>query len=151
MPTEQKSVPLSKGYGLSIGIILLVVVALVSWFGYNSVRSQSLVDQTLREQFTWALVPAQPDPVTPGPRTSVNLTITDVTMPLGTYTGNCEIIDGKTQALLENELSGVVCRDSESGIEIGIFRENGQLILKKGTIGSGSVRGSNFEPIVKQS
>ena len=151
MPTEQTNVPLSKGYGLSIGIILLVVVALVSWFGYNSVRSQSLVDQTLREQFEWSLVPAQPDPTTPGPRTTVNLKITEVSMPLGTYAGSCEIIDGKSLALLENELSGIVCRSSESGVEIGIFRESGQLILKKGTIERGSTRGSSFEPIVKQS
>ncbi|TSC68426.1 MAG: hypothetical protein G01um101456_659 [Parcubacteria group bacterium Gr01-1014_56] len=142
---------MGKGHSFSIGIILLVVVALVSWFGYNSIRSQSLVDQTLREQFQWSLIPAQPDPVTPGPRTSVNLTITEVSMPLGTYAGSCEIIDGKTQALLEGEISGVVCRSSESGVEIGIFRENEQLILKKGIIESGSTRGSNFEPIVKQS
>ena len=151
MPEEQKNTSMGKGHSFSIGIILLVVVALVSWFGYNSIRSQSLVDQTLREQFQWSLIPAQPDPVTPGPRTSVNLTITEVSMPLGTYAGSCEIIDGKTQALLEGEISGVVCRSSESGVEIGIFRENEQLILKKGIIESGSTRGSNFEPIVKQS
>ncbi len=146
MPTEQK-----RGYGLWIGIILLIVVALIAWFGYSSIRSQSLVDQTLREQFTWSLVPAQPDPATPGPRTTINLRITDVSMPLGTYAGNCQIVDGKSQALLEGELSGVVCITGETGVEIGIFKENEQLVLKKGEIASGSTRGSNFTPIVKGS
>lgn len=139
-----------RSYILPLGVIVLIVVALVAWFGYNSVRSQSLVDQTLREQFVWSLVPAQPDPANPGPRTAINLQIADVHMPLGTYAGNCILIDGKTQAILSGELSGVVCRTSGSGVEIGIFKENDQLVLKKGEIASGSDRGSNFQPIVKE-
>ncbi len=146
MPTEQK-----RGYGLWIGVIALIVVALIAWFGYNSVRSQSLVDQTLREQFMWNLVPAQPDPAAPGPRTSINLTIAEVNMPLGTFPGDCKIVDGKSQALLEGELSGVVCMSGETGTEIGIFKENEQLVLKRGDIVTGSTRGSNFTPIVKES
>lgn len=145
MLTEQ-----NKGYGLSIGIVFIVVIALIAWFGYNSIRSQSLIDQTLREQFFWMLAPAQPDPISPGPRTNVSLKIAEVTMPLGAYAGNCEIVDGKSQALLEGELSGVVCRSTTSGVEIGIFRENEQLVLKRGDIMEGSTRGSNFVPLVKQ-
>lgn len=141
----------SRGYGLSMGIVLLIVVALVAWFGYNSVRSQSLVDQTLREQFKWTLVPAQPDATTPGPRTTINLQIAEVHMPLGTFPGNCEIVDGRSQALLQGELSGVVCKNGDAGVEIGIFKENEQLVLKRGEIASGSTRGSNFTPIVKES
>jgi len=137
---------------------MLVVVGLVAWFGYNSVRSQALVDQTLREQFQWTLVPALPDPVTPGPRTTINLTIAEVSMPLGTYAGACDIVDGKKESLLEGELSGVVCRynmaeapqaEDVVGVEVGIFRENDQLVLKKGSIMGGTKRGSNFTPIVK--
>ncbi|HYF13379.1 MAG TPA: hypothetical protein VD928_03730 [Candidatus Paceibacterota bacterium] len=149
--THAENYESKKGYsGVWIGIILLVVVGLVAWFGYNSVRSQSLVDQTLREQFTWSLVPALPDPAAPGPRTTVNLQIADVVMPLGTYPGNCEIIDGKNQALLSGELSAVVCRSGEAGVELGIFKENEQLVLKKGDIASGSTRGGNFVPIVRE-
>ncbi len=150
MPTE--NTPQQKrGYGLSMGIVLLIVVALIAWFGYNSVRSKALVDQTLREQFTWTLVPANPDPATPGPRTTINLQIADVHMPLGTFPGNCEIVDGKSQALLQGELSGAVCHNGDTGVEIGIFKENEQLVLKRGEIVSGSTRGSNFAPIVKES
>jgi hypothetical protein len=156
MPNEQtfdEPRPESRRtYGLWAGVVVLVVVALVSWFGYNSVRSQSLVDQTLREQFEWQFVPAEPDPVTPGPRTSVNIKIANVNMPLGTFAGSCSVVDGKNAALLTDELSGVVCKNSTVGVELGIFKEqNGQLTLKKGTIASGSDRGSNFTPIVKQS
>jgi hypothetical protein len=143
--------PRSRGYGLSLGIILLVVVGLIAWFGYNSIRSQSIVDETLREQFTWTLVPTQPDPANPGPRTMVNLKIADVNMPLGTFAGNCQIVDGKAQALLQGELSGVVCTTGTTGVEIGIFKENEQLVLKRGDIASGSTRGSDFTPIVKGS
>jgi hypothetical protein len=139
-----------KSYVIPLGVVILIVVALIAWFGYNSVRSQSLVDQTLREQFVWSLVPAQPDPQSPGPRTSINLQIADVHMPLGDYAGNCVIIDGKTQALLSGELSGVVCQSDADGVEIGIFKENEQLVLKKGAIAQGSDRGSDFEPIVKE-
>ncbi len=147
MPIEEPK----QRYGLWLGIIILIVVALVAWFGYNSVRSQSLVDETLREQFIWTLVPAQPDPATPGPRTTVSLQIADVSMPLGTYDGSCTVVDGKTQALLSGELSGVVCRADGAGIEIGVFKENGQLVLKKGTISSDDSRGMDFAPLVKQS
>jgi hypothetical protein len=147
MPTEQK-----RGYALSMGIVLLIVVALIAWFGYNSVRSQSLVDQTLREQFQWTLVPSSARPTKPWPsHQHVNLKIADVSMPLGIYAGDCVIVDGKNQALLEGELSGVVCHAGDAGTELGIFRENGQLVLKKGDIATGSTRGSNFVPIVKQS
>jgi hypothetical protein len=156
MPTDQNvSAPerpkQSRGYGLSMGIVLLVVVALIAWFGYNSVRSQSLVDQTLREQFAWTIVPAQPDPAAPGPRSTVNLQIAAVHMPLGTYPGSCEIVDGKSQALLQGELSGVVCMNGDTGTELGIFKDaDEQLVLKRGAIVQGSTRGSNFAPIVKE-
>jgi hypothetical protein len=142
----------SRGYGLSMGIVLLIVVALIAWFGYNSVRSQSLVDQQFREQFQWTIVPAQPDPASPGPRSTINLQIADVHMPLGTYPGNLSDCRWQMQALLQGELSGVVCMKGDTGVEIGIFKdEKDQLVLKKGDIVSGSTRGSNFAPIVKQS
>lgn len=162
MPDDSPVSPSEEGRrkntsGLWVGLILLVVVGLVSWFGYNSIRSQALVDQTLREQFTWHLVPALPDPANPGPRTTINLQIADVNMPLGTFAGDCVIVDGKDLALLSGELSGVVCRlpaqagVGETGIEIGIFKEGDELVLKKGDIGAGSERGSGFVPIVKES
>ena len=156
MPTDNQS-PQSvllerKGtYGLWLGVVVLIVVALVAWFGYNSVRSQALVDQTLREQFTWTLVPAQPDPKAPGPRTSVNLKIADVSLPLGTYPGDCAIVDGTSLVPLSGELTGVVCKKDTSGIEIGIFKENGNPVLKKGSLDPSSLRGINFAPIVKES
>jgi hypothetical protein len=50
MPTEQK-----RGYALSLGIVLLIVVALIAWFGYNSSSLAIIVDQQLREQFQWTL------------------------------------------------------------------------------------------------
>jgi hypothetical protein len=153
MPTENTTEAEAprRGYGLSLGIILLIVVALIAWFGYNSVRSQSLVDQTLREQFEWSIAPAQPDPANPGPRSTINLQIASVNMPLGTYAGDCAIIDGKSQALLTDELSAVICKQGTTGVELGIFKENGQLVLKKGDLDASSLRGTNFAPIVKQS
>src|SRR5260370_613260 len=124
MPPEEINGEGRRRYCLSIGIILLIVVALIAWFGYNSVCSQSIVDQQLREQFEWHIVPAQPDPGSPGPRNSVNLQIASVSMPLGTFSGDCSIIDGKSLALLTDELSAVVCKKGGSGVELGIFKEN---------------------------
>ena len=72
-------------------------------------------------------------------------------VPLGTFAGNCDIIDGTSQALLQDELSAVVCKQGTTGVEIGIFKDNGQLVLKKGLLDSSSQRGTNFVAIVKQS
>ena len=144
-PGEPKS-----GYGVSVIVALLIIIGLGGWFAYYVSNTQPLVDQTLRDQFIWHITPGQPLPDKIGPRTNVTLQIADATLPVGNYPGNCQLIDTKTTPLLTNELSGVICRSGDTGTEVGIFTQNGELILKQGTIAGATARGANFVPIVQQ-
>ncbi len=141
----------TKGYGLSVIVALLIIIGLGGWFAYYISNTQPLVDSTLREQFVWVLTPAAPLPAVPGPRITVSLKIADATLPVGTYTGSCEIIDGKKVEFITNELSGVVCRSGSSGTELGIFKDaTGALMIEQGAITNADGRGSNFTPVVQE-
>lgn len=139
----------SQVYRAPIIIALVVVVGLTGWLTYYISYSKPMVDQTLREQFVWQLVDAPPLPEM-ARRTTVTLAIAGTSLPAGTYPGICTVIDGVDTHYLSGELSGVVCRTSESGTEIGIFKEGEQLVLKRGAIVGAEGRGENFAPITKE-
>jgi len=149
MDTKNPGEPKS-GFGISVIVALLIIIGLGGWFAYYVSNTQPLVDDTLRDQFVWHITPGQPLPDKVGPRTNVTLQIATVTLPVGDYPGNCELIDTKTTPLLTDELSGVICRSGDTGTEIGIFTQNGELILKQGAIAGADARGANFEPIVQK-
>ncbi len=150
MDTQNSGEPKS-GYTVSVVVALLIIIGLGGWFAYYISHTQPLVDDTLRDQFIWHISPGQPLPDKIGPRTVVTLQIADATLPVGTYPGNCTTIDTKTTPLLTDELSGVICRASDNtGDEVGIFKQNGELILKHSTISGATARGNNFIPIVQQ-
>ena len=151
MPPDQSQTDPARGYRLSVFVALLIIIGLGGWFAYYISNTQPLVDSTLRDQFVWVLTPAQPLPSTPGPRVTVALKIADAVLPVGTYPGSCEIIDGSHWTLIDNELSGVICRYNNGGTEVGIFKDNtGALTIQQGTITSGVGRGTGFTPVVQQ-
>ncbi len=56
-----------SGYGVSVIVALLIIIGLGGWFAYYVSNTQPLVDDTLRDQFTWHIAPAQPLPDVKGP------------------------------------------------------------------------------------
>ena len=141
----------AKAYRLSVIVALLIIIGLGGWFAYYISNTQPLVDSTLRDQFVWVVTPAAPLNATSGPRITVALKIADATLPVGTYPGSCDVIDGTHFTLINNELSGVICRSGNGGTEIGIFKDSaGALTIQQGTITSGVGRGTNFTPVVQK-
>ncbi|HVU80030.1 MAG TPA: hypothetical protein VHD37_01565 [Candidatus Paceibacterota bacterium] len=147
MPPEQASQnSFSK---LPIIAAVAVVVLLAGWFMYYSFHTQPLVDQTLRGQFVWnvEVVPATAAEAT---TTVVVLRVAGVDLAAGSYKGDCDEINGKSEPLLQDELSGIICRSGDKGVEIGVFRDGENLVLKRGVITGAEGRGTDFTPITKK-
>lgn len=148
-PEKQKMLEQNTMYRYrnSLIVIAVLVVVMVAWFFFYTLRTQPLIDQALSEQFSWKLTEVSDDPTAPGPHTVVGLKIADVTVPVGTYAGTCD----DPTSLLAGELSSVLCEvEGGSGTEIGIFRENGDLVLKQAAIDPSTGRGKDFTPIVRK-
>ncbi len=139
----------NRGYKTLGLVVLLCIVGLMGWLAYYNLHTQPLVaEQALREQFIWRFEDAAPLPQM-ARRTTVTLTIAGVNLPAGTYEGICTLIDGEEKKFLPNELSGVLCRAGSSGTEIGIFRENESLVLKRATVVGADGRGTDFVVVTK--
>lgn len=76
------------------------------------------------------------------PRTRVTLLVSGEPYEIGTYNGTCsEVgatggIDGK--GLIEGEVAAAQCYFAGGGEEIGVFEENGKIVVKEGVIDEGS-------------
>ncbi len=86
------------------------------------------------------------------PQTSVSVSMNGKVFPAGMYEGSCSEIASTSWALLPGEKAGATCWFAGGGTELGVFDDNGILILKKGVLDEGSVdtaptRG-NFQPVV---
>lgn len=75
------------------------------------------------------------------PLTSVTLRANGVQRNIGTYEGTCFVIEGSAWQLLPGEKSGVICWWAGGGTEIGVFEENGKLVVKTGDVDEGTAEG----------
>lgn len=105
------------------------------------------------EQFTWSFQNVGTEEDTGAPMTAVTLRADGAPYSVGTYQGDCSVIEGTSWELQDNELSGVICWFAGGGTEIGVFREDGELVVKKGELDEGSaetpgVRG-NFQALIE--
>lgn len=93
------------------------------------------------------------DTVTGIPHTEVTLAINDKKYSAGTYEGNCTDIKNSSWQLVAGEEVGAICWWAGGGVELGVFEEAGQLVIKKGLLDEGGaetpgIRG-NFETLLK--
>lgn len=139
----------NKGYRTLGIVIFLCVVGLMGWLAYYNLHMRpATAENTLREQFVWRFADAPSLPQM-ARRTTVTLRIAGVDLPAGTYEGDCSLVDGQEYPFLPGELSGVVCQSGSAGTEIGIFRENDGLVLKRSPIAEADGRGTDFVPVTK--
>lgn len=134
--------------------LLILIAAVVLAGGVYTYRSyQEGQIQPVVEQFKWGFVDLGVNEEIHAPQTAVILTVAGVDVQLGTFTGNCFAIEGSSWELLPGELSGAICYWAGGGTEIGVFRENGQLVLKKGYVEEGGAEGGGgrggFVPLVR--
>lgn len=74
------------------------------------------------------------------PQTAVTLAVKGHSYGIGTYDGSCSPIS----SLLPGEISGTLCYFAGGGTELGIFSENGKVVLKKGTSDEGTEESGPF-------
>lgn len=101
--------------------------------------------------FSWSFKDAGTDEASGVPHTEVTLVMNGTEYPAGTYEGSCSEIAGASSSweLVAGEQTGVICWWAGGGTELGVFEENGRLVIKKGFLDEGGaetpgLRG-NFE------
>lgn len=103
--------------------------------------------------FTWTLEDKGEDPETLSPLTRVTLSVGGTVHDVGTYAGSCSEIEESAWELLPGERSGVICWWAGGGQEIGVFEEEGKLVVKVGVLEEGTAETSgtrgNFETLLE--
>ena len=114
-------------------IAVLLVLALGAWALAKHLGSTK-VDPVVVEQLQWTITDKTEAMGTTTSQNEVELVVAGVAVPIGTYAGSCNLIDGDIAKLLPGEVSGVICTKSGDGQEIGVFSEGGKLVLKQGVV-----------------
>jgi hypothetical protein len=137
MPPQDQGQNVARNrYTWPVIIVVLVLLGVGVWFIYHRPPAQNDVG-VLANEFAWTLTPATS---AQGTTTAIQLRIAGVDVPVRSMPGTCVEVSETNWELLQDELSGVVCRDtSGNGAEIGIFQSGTQLVLKQGTV-TGSTR-----------
>ncbi len=71
------------------------------------------------------------------PLTNVSLSLNGKESSVGAYEGSCAEIGVPEWPLLEGEKAGLACWFETAGTEIGVFEEQGHLVLKKAPLSVG--------------
>lgn len=112
-------------------IIFGVLLALGAGFYFLVLRKPARTTPTSESpkptQISWQFEDMGQDPRTEHQLTKVKMGIEDKTYDLGIYEGKCSVMPVYT--LVKDEISGVVCWLA-GGDEIGVFKENGKLVVK---------------------
>lgn len=139
---------------VGLAIVLILIAGLVYYFGKNTVPvtiDASNVAQNSGVSYTWTFTDNGYNEQTYANSTTVSLTVNGTPYDVGTYNGSCAELDAA--ALDANQTTGVLCWWAGAGDEIGIFAENGRLVVKHGdheepTAETPGFRG-NFKTIVE--
>jgi hypothetical protein len=98
-----------------------------------------------KRSFVWNITELGEHPSAPGiPRAGVTLTTGGRTYPIGEFNGSCAEIDGTSWTLYEGEKTGVICWWAGGGSEVGIFEEDGTIVVKEGQLDEGSAETPGF-------
>lgn len=97
--------------------------------------------------FEWSFRIVGGNPKTGADLSEVTLTHDGVAKVVGTYEGHCSVLGSEgasAQPLVEGEVTAMLCYWAHKGDEVGVFLENGQYVVKHGTMkdGVGEVPGS---------
>jgi hypothetical protein len=114
-------------------VVGLIVLALAAWLLVSHLNAVK-ADPAVVEQLQWTITDKTASSGTTTPQNEVALVVAGVPVPIGTYAGSCNLIDGDSTKLLGGEVSGVICTLHGDGEEIGIFSEAGKLVLKQGVV-----------------
>ncbi|MBI5645140.1 hypothetical protein HY970_03510 [Candidatus Kaiserbacteria bacterium] len=97
---------------------------------------------------SWQFAAAGTDESTSAPKNKVTVVIDGTSHDAGTYVGPCFEI-GRVAGvndidLREDELAGAYCWFAGGGDEVGVFSENGKLVVKHGELGEPTAESAAF-------
>jgi hypothetical protein len=118
----------------------------------DGLSGATAVDAHAPLEFSWVMAESSYDETNSKPRTTVALKVpcragtsgcahSVRLISVGTFDGLCSVIE-KPES--KNELSAVLCWFAGAGDEIGVFEENGTLVLKRGEIGEPTSESDGF-------
>lgn len=124
-----------------VTIILLVVIASV-YLSFNYQQKQNPAPIAI----TWSFETKEAEGMNP-PQTKVTVTVDGKDYDTGTHDGTCASV--QPTELEAGELSGILCWWAGGGTEMGIFKEEGKMVLKKRNVDEGTAEEvgikTNFE------
>ena len=139
---------------IAIGILVVLVLAAAGGYWVYENKSNELIiikqegnsknKQESPQDFKWTFTSAGEDEASGAPLTRVTLQAGDKTHEIGTYQGSCSEIKASSWGLVQDEQEGVICWWAGGGTELGVFQENGKLVVKKGAIEEGTAEGGGF-------
>jgi len=124
---------------LVLAIVGIIIVAGGAYFLFVQQAQAPQMAQT----YDWEFKDLGEDS-TGMPTTEVTLTSNGTIYRLGTYSGSCAVIEGSSWSLQTGEKSGVICWWAGGGEELGVFEENGALVVKKGQLDEGNAETPGF-------
>ncbi len=135
-----------------IAIIAVLALGGGTYVAYEKKVGPFAETAPTQAEISWKFEGEGDDLESGAPLTRVSVTINGVVSDLGLFTGSCSQIANSSWGLVEGEIDGAICWWAGGGEEIGIFKENDQLVIKKGQLDEGSaevagVRG-NFELLI---
>jgi len=128
---------------ISLLVAAAVIIIAGGWALYSRFKTP-VVSPTVVEQFEWSFIDRGVSQELSAPQTAVALRVAGVEVQLGTYTGTCFDIKGSSWEFVRNEIAGAICWWAGGGVELGVFEEDGKLVLKKGEIEEGTAEGGGF-------
>jgi len=143
---------MSGGFSWVVGIsfALTIVAAGIGVAIHDGVRQTNVRSQNknlrtgVSPRFAWSIENVGTEKETEAPITAVILRVNGVAYDVGTYTGSCFVIGESEWQYLDNEVTGVICWWAGGGSEVGVFRENGALVVKTGELDEGSAETPGF-------
>lgn len=95
-------------------------------------------------QFVWSFQNVGVEEETGASETAVTLRVDGAPYGVGTYQGECAVIEDSNWELEENEVSGVICWFAGGGSEVGVFLEDEKFVIKVGQLDEGSAEVPGF-------
>ena len=148
-----------------IAVLVIALIGVAAALGFMLMRNSApvpaaetttttdTVSGTVSEPartYAWSFTPAGTG-VASEDRTKVTLTTGGKTYDAGTYSGSCSVIS-KADLEDSNERTAVLCYFAGTGDEIGVFDENGKIVLRAGEVmepsGEGPAFRGNFKTLV---
>ena len=126
-------------------VITIVVLGAVGYYWYQNNTSQlPTAMDTMPTSYSWFFEGDGVNEDNQAPITAVTLTAGERSIDAGRYEGSCFVIETSDWQLQAGEKSGVICWFAGGGSEIGVFEENGKIIVKVGDIDEGDAETPGF-------